>query len=490
MERSEIINVKKENAVISCLLTDPQLIYEADLDVSEFHNPLARDVFATLERIRKNVEGKDIPLDFSPIQVEQIAKDNGIKLQIDDIRDLRSFTGGDGTVDLSSFRSYVQDIKDTNLRLRLFDAAEEAKNFAGNSKLEVEEAIAKAENAIISIEDVAHSVSDPRQIEAGGDEHLEECLTRSVTGLEPGLSTGFRRFDEATGGLRKGSLTVFGARAKTGKSLIGINIAWNIFKKYGKTVPILYLDTEMSTDEQRLRLWSIASGVNYRLIEAGTLTEEEKQKVADARRKTAQMPLYHLYMPSFSPETLVRLCRKMKNKHGIGLVIFDYIKLPDDSNLKTQQEWQALGFMTNALKNRIAGHLQIPVLTFAQLNRDGVTQAQNGNADETSIGASDRISQYCSTLAIMRKASNEELAGITDNKAPEWKRYARYGNRIIHIVLTRAGGDDADPIPMFLDSRDVTLRESGDVIIGDSGKPLSQTISDQMSRQAFDGTEP
>lgn len=489
MDRSEIINVKKENAVVSCLLTNPQLIYDADLAINEFHNPLARDIFSTLETIRKSIEGKDVPLDFSPVHVEQVAKDHGVGVKLDDVRDLRSCTGADGSVQLDSFPAYVQEIKDTNLRLRLFDAAEAARNFAGDTKISTEEAIAKAENSIISVEDAVVSFNEPRQIEAGGEEHFEECITRSTTGLEAGLSTGFSRFDDATGGLRPGSLTVFGARAKTGKSLIGINLAWNIFKKYGKSVPILYLDTEMSTEEQRLRLWGIISGINYRRIENGTLTEAEKQKVADARKKTADMPLYHLYMPSFSAETIVRLCRKMKNKYGIGLVIFDYIKLPDDSSLKTQQEWQSLGFITNALKNRIAGHLKLPVVTFAQLNREGVRQAQQGSADETSVGASDRITQYCSTFAILRKASDEELAGITDENAPEWKRYGKFGNRFLHIVLTRNGGDDADPIPMYLDGKDVSLRESGDVKVA-GNKSLSEAISDQIARQADNSPKP
>lgn len=483
MDRSEIINVKKENAAISCILTNPELMYDSDLMIDEFHNPLARDIFAVLDKISKSAEKKDGFLDFSPVHIEQIGKENGINVKIDDVRDLRSCTGVDGTVQLESFHSYIQDIKDTNVRLRLFDASEEAKKFATDITINVEEAIAKAENAIISVEDSAHSLSEPRQIEAGGDEQMEECDTRATTGLEPGVSTGFRRFDEATGGLRPNSLTVFAARAKTGKSLIAINIAWNVFKKYGKTVPILYLDTEMSTEEQRLRLWGIASGINYRNIESGVLTEVEKQRVRDARKQTADMPLYHLYMPAFSPETLIRLCRKMKNKFGIGLIIFDYIKLPDDSILKSQQEWQALGFLTNALKNRIAGHLKIPVLTFAQLNRSGVEQAQRGEPDESSVGASDRISQYCSTLAIFRKANEAELGGAFGDQAPEWKRYGRMGNRFMHIKLTRNGGDDADPIPMFLDSRDVSLRESGDIKLESGGKTLSETISDQLARQ-------
>lgn len=489
LDKTQILDVKKENAVIACLLTDPALMYDCDLKITEFHNPIARDIFAVMDAIaKKNDKRNGSVLDFSPLQIDSAAKTLGLKIDIEHVRDLRSATGSDGYVNIQSFGSYVQDIKEIDLRVRLFDAAQDTEKLALDTKIDANTALARAENLVISIEDDINDANEPKQIEANGDEDYDECLGRAASGIDPGILTGFRRFDEATGGCRKGSLTVFAARAKTGKSLIGVNIAWNIFQKYGAEVPILYLDTEMPTWQVRRRLWGIASGVNPRSIEKGELTPYEQQCVEDARKKLKDMPLYHLYMPNFKPEGLVRLVRKWKNMKKIGLLMFDYIKLPEESSSKNTQEWQALGYLTNTLKNQIAGRLDIPVIAWAQLNRSGVAQAQSGEIDETSIGGSDRITQYCSTLAVFRKASEKEMCGVPESNSPEWKRYGKYANRYMHILVTRDGGDDADPIPMYLNGKDVKITESGDFIPHGSTSTLSETIGNQIAREATRST--
>lgn len=482
IERGQILDIKKENAILSCLLHTPDLWYEYDLNASDFNNQITRNIFTVLQAISTQIEKRKGNLDFSPLQIDSVAKKIGITIDLDNIRDLRDAVGEDGCVHVESFMSYVQDLEDINLRLRLFDAGKETEAFAVNQSIDSTTALLKAENAILSIEDSITEINEPHQIEFDGDDHFAECLTRGQTGIQPGVSTGFRRFDDAVGGCRAGSLTVFAARAKVGKSLLASNIALNVFQKHGLEIPVLYLDTEMPTSEVRLRLWGILAGVNYRSIEKGDLTEEEKDKLSDARKYLKTLPLYHLYMPDYRPEGLQRLVRKWKNSKGVGLLIYDYIKLPDDSGWGTTQEWQKIGYLTNTLKNRIGGQLGIPVVSFAQLNRSGIQQAQIGEVDESSIGGSDRIVQYCSTLAIFRKANNLEMFGAPDADAPEWKRYGRYANRFMHVQCTRCGGDDSDPIPMFLNGKDTKITESGDFIPYGSNTPLSDTISKQIAR--------
>lgn len=481
-ERSQILDVKKENAILSCLLHTPNLFYECDLVASDFNNQITRNIFTVLQAIAAQTEKRKGNLDFSPLQIDSVAKKLGIVINLEDIRDLCDAVGEDGCVHIESFASYVQDLEDINLRLRLFDAGKEAEALAVNQSIDPTTALLKAENAILSIEDSITQMNEPHQIEFNGDEHFEECMTRGKTGLQPGIRTGFRRFDDAVGGCRPGSLTVFAARAKVGKSLLATNIALNVFQQHGMEVPVLYLDTEMPTSEVRLRMWGILAGVNYRSIEKGDLTPEELDKLNEARKYLKTLPLYHLYMPDYRPEGLHRLVRKWKNSKGIGLLIYDYIKLPDDTGWGTAQEWQKIGYLTNTLKNKIGGQLNIPVISFAQLNRSGIQQAQEGEVDESSIGGSDRIVQYCSTLAIFRKANNREMLGTPEPDAPDWKRYGRYANRFMHIQCTRCGGDDADPIPMFLNGKDTKITESGDYIPYGSDTPLSDTISKQIAR--------
>lgn len=476
MPNEKMVDVRQENAVLACLLTSPELIYDVELRHMDFHNAVTRDIFCILEHIKNKCESSGATLDFSPLSVDTTAKTLGAKITAEDIKTLRDATSQDGYVDLNSFVSYVSNLKETGIRVALNVAAEEITKLANDRSKQIEDVLGKSENLVISIEDDAYHCQEPKQIEFGGDEDFEECINRPKSGGEVGLRIGFKEFDEKVGGLTPNSLTVIGARAKTGKSLVGLNAAANIYKIYGPEIPVLYIDTEMSTAQQRHRLWSIMSGVNERKILQGQLTPYQRERVEAARVEIRKMPLYHTYLPNFTPESLARLARKYRNMRGIELLIFDYIKLPEDSDLANVKEYQTLGILTNTLKNKIAGRLGIPVLTFGQLNREGVEQAQKGTADERSISASDRIIHYCSTFAIFRKAYEDEMNLKPGKDVPAWKRYGHYANRYMHIVCTRSGGDDSDPIPFYLNRNDLTIKESSEVIPENSTKPLSETV--------------
>ena len=63
-----------------------------------------------------------------------------------------------------------------------------------------------------------------------------------------------------------------------------------------------------------------------------------------------------------------------------------------------------LGFMTNALHN-ICVRYEVPILSFVQLSRDGIT-----GEDTDSIAQSDRIAWAVSSFSIFKKKSDEEVA--------------------------------------------------------------------------------
>ncbi|HEY8541970.1 MAG TPA: DnaB-like helicase N-terminal domain-containing protein, partial [Pseudothermotoga sp.] len=83
----------------------------------------------------------------------------------------------------------------------------------------------------------------------------ERCMEDLITGKkrELGIKTGFDSYDRLTRGLRPNELVIIGARSKMGKSVLSMNWAKQIAKQ-GK--PILYIDTEMTLEEQFFRMLS------------------------------------------------------------------------------------------------------------------------------------------------------------------------------------------------------------------------------------------
>jgi replicative DNA helicase len=243
-----------------------------------------------------------------------------------------------------------------------------------------------------------------------------------------GLPTGLPHYDEALGGgLRKGTVNVIGARTGVGKTQVGVNVAvrlatgagyrwpeWDVVPR----VPALYLDTEMGRDDHRFRVLANVANVEVKDIEKGrfALNPDEHARLRDAADRFAAVP-YDMRSIAGQPfeETLAVMRRWVRSRVGLGpdgkandcLIVFDYVKLMDASGLKNLQEYQQLGFMMTGLHN-FAVKYGVPILTFVQLNRDGI------NAEDTSAASgSDRIVWLASNFTIYKPQSEDELAKQT-----------------------------------------------------------------------------
>jgi len=239
-----------------------------------------------------------------------------------------------------------------------------------------------------------------------------------------GLSTGYPILDEHIDGLVPGTLTVVAARPKMGKSTFLSNIATHV--AYREDVPILYIDTEMPFDQWRDRIVAGMSGIPEREIKHGGYDRETWNTIMYKCVKLVEKgQLYHEFMPGYTVEKLTALYKKYHMKHGIGLMVFDYLKEPDSSSIERQRrEYQVLGDVTTRLKD-LAGTLDIPCLTAVQLNRD------------ENIADSDRIARYADIICQWMYRDKEEKEEGDD-------RGINCGSHKLLIRETRRGGMTTD----------------------------------------------
>ena len=104
----------------------------------------------------------------------------------------------------------------------------------------------------------------------------------------------------------------------------------------------------------------------------------------------------------------------MKRKCGCDVLFFDYLK--PSSSTDAYGTYAELGNLTNVLKNRIAGDLDMAVVSACQASRNG------GIADSV------RIAQYSSAVIKM------ERKDYADFKAAE-----EYGNYKFTVLYNRLG---------------------------------------------------
>jgi replicative DNA helicase len=414
-----ISNNGAERAVLSIILEDPEELFEvatkiAKEDFNNTANKLIYEIILTIFDNKYANIGK-----VNPMIIYALAQNNGVEEQIGGMQYLQMLQRTEAGKENLHF--YIEKVRQASVRREAFRNALSVMEDAVNSEDEdTSEFIARQEEKFLDM--VMENDSNGNEVFRIGD-IIDAVIEKKETNQREilGVPTGFAEYDKATGGLVPSRLKVIGAVAKTGKSAHAINVAKNI--AVNEKVPVLYIDTEMPTEEQIDRLLSILSldtgnGVPEQMITKGTYANNAKFKgVIDdyARPILRDAPLFHVYMPDFTPEKIYNLCRKFQRQHGIEwngyqnqfVLIFDYIKLDEDSLKKNIQEYLVLGQITNMLKNKVAGMLGIPVLAYAQINPRTGHNAEDINSSHMS--GSNRIVMFVNELSFIRKKTEEEL---------------------------------------------------------------------------------
>jgi len=281
-----------------------------------------------------------------------------------------------------------------------------------------------------------------------------------------GLPSGLPRWDKMIGGgLRPASVNVIGSRMKGGKSFICLNIARNVAEN---KIPVLYLDTELTRELQMHRLISLISGVELTSIESGQFSKnkETSDLVWSCQKIIEEMPITHHWIAGQSISSVLSGVRRWLTKNvGFNnsgkanpcLVVYDYIKLMDASDIKhNMAEFQLIGFLMTNLHN-FATKWGIPILATVQLNRDGVTQ-EGGHV----ASMSDRIGWFCTSFSILKNKSQEEL-----NEDPPAN-----GRKKLLVTETRFG-------PGMVEGEYINIQSNLSVSKLSEGKLFSQNISEK-----------
>ena len=270
-----------------------------------------------------------------------------------------------------------------------------------------------------------------------------------------GVPTGFNRYDQAIGGgLRRKCVDLVSARPKVGKSVFADNVALNVSST---GIPVLVLDTEMSKEDHLNRLIANISGVPINEVATGKFTEDalKQDKVNEAVAKLESIPYSYISVAGKPFEGILNLIRRWvmqevksdeSGKTNECVIIYDYLKLMSSSSITNNiQEYQALGFQITSLHN-LCVKLDIPCLSFVQLNRDGITKESTD-----AVSGSDRLIWLCTSFSIFKSKSTEEIAEDGPHA----------GNRKLVPIVSRhgAGMDDGDYINMQMHGAQAKLVE-------------------------------
>ena len=254
---------------------------------------------------------------------------------------------------------------------------------------------------------------EPTEIGNGLDDYLDHIENDPVDVV--GISSGYPLYDYAIGGgFRRKTVNLIGARTGVGKSMLAGNIGLHVAEELG--LPVLYLDTEMSNEDHWHRMIANKAGVTIHEVESGKYVKSDikTKKVRDAATEISAMPLHYLNVSGKSIEEMLSIMRRWLVK-SVGfddagktkpcLIIYDYLKMMSSEGISaSMKEYQILGFMMTEMHN-FAVRYDVPILSFIQLNRDGIDRETTATAS-----GSDRVVWLTSNLCIFKPKSDEEIA--------------------------------------------------------------------------------
>lgn len=204
-----------------------------------------------------------------------------------------------------------------------------------------------------------------------GLERKIEFLRANPGGLA-GLATGFTDFDQKTSGLHPGDLLILAGRPSMGKTSFALNIAEHV-ALYEKK-PAAVFSMEMPAEQLALRMVSSFARIPMGKLRTGDLEDRDWDRLVSQGGLIREAPLYIDETGALSPLELRARARRIKQRHGLGLIVVDYIQLMQVPGTKDNRT-NEISEISRSLKS-LAKELEVPVIALSQLNR-GVEQRDN-----------------------------------------------------------------------------------------------------------------
>ena len=194
-------------------------------------------------------------------------------------------------------------------------------------------------------------------------DHIDVLMNRS--GELTGLSTGYTKLDQMTGGLQAGDLFILAARPSMGKTALALNVARNAAVDSGKKVAVFSL--EMTTRSLVMRMLSSEAQVDFSTFRSGLISSEVHGRLMVAAGALAEAGIW---IDDTGAATVLEIrskSRRLRAEHGLDMVVIDYLQLAHGDGGSASRE-QEISEISRGLKG-LAKELDIPVLALSQLNR-------------------------------------------------------------------------------------------------------------------------
>lgn len=353
-----------EKTLIGCLLLSSNAIFEVVqiLNSDIFYTPKYATIYKAIESLHKT----SVKIDLLTVMHELERTGS-----LDEIGG--SYELADLTASISSSANvteYALHLHELWLSRQLLQAGMEITAKATDRTIDISDAIA---DSIKDIESVMEKTSfgskwtDMSEASRNAISEYEKRKKATLSGSSLGIKTGLSTLDFISGGWQPGQLIILAARPAMGKTAMLLHFAKSAALQ-GRKVAIFSL--EMGTVSLAQRVILSECNVSTEMLKAGKLSPQEENEYCEAAGKISKLNIKIDETPTINIQQIKARCRNIKQKHGLDLVLIDYLQLMDmRSDNRSYGREAEVSQASRAIKV-MAKELGVPVILLSQINRN------------------------------------------------------------------------------------------------------------------------
>lgn len=265
-------------------------------------------------------------------------------------------------------RYYAEIVREKAIGRQVIDCAQELLKEGYSNTMTADELLQSAERKVFQI---AEDTATGETVEL--HQVIVEAMDRIAKRSEErhpitGVATGYFDLDDITCGFQGSQLVILAARPSMGKTALALNICETaaLDQKLG----VLFVSLEMGQIELAERLLCSRSRVDGAKLRKGQgLGTREMTMLGNAYEELRNAPIFIDDTPARNMVQVAANARRIKRRHGLGLIVVDYIQLVEpDSGESRDSRQEQIAKISRRLKT-LARELNVPVIALSQLNR-------------------------------------------------------------------------------------------------------------------------
>ena len=383
---------ESESSIIGSIFREPDRIHEAMslIDPEDLFSHGIRIIYKAMIKLKR----KDQPIDMITLADEWKNQN-----KFDDVGGIYKLsTLEDYTPTATAIAFHCRKVRALAIKRKFIDKMQGIMNTAFEVNDDASTLLDEAHSSVFQLMGEVDSNSKAVDVYSPEDMAVRGYKNAKARFEDPegesGYQTGFPLLDRYMKRLR--DVNCIAASTGVGKTGLSLNIALNLAVE---EVPVLYINLEMNIDEIITRVLAILSGVEIDKIDTGDYgnTPEEFKLVARFAEKLEHSTLYMTDNTPKNINHITSLIHKYHAKHGIKVVVVDYIGHIRNDKLAFKENAKriSLGRYNQMLKH-ICTTLGIKLIVVAQMNRDGEKEPELSN-----IGECWQLAQDADTFMIL-----------------------------------------------------------------------------------------